>query len=187
MDQALLQALMPLAICVARVADVSLGTMRTVAVVRGRVALASGLGFVEICIWVVAISKVMTSLDNPWNVLGYAAGFSLGNAAGIVVERKLAFGRLVVRVFSRDKGPVLANALRRVGLRVTEFDGRGRDGSVKLLYLMMERVDADAVERIVDRLDPAAFVVVEDLRSANRHLFPATVSLSRWRLALAKK
>jgi len=87
MDLAIPPAVLPFMICGARILDVSLGTLRTVSVVRGRVVLAAVLGFFEVTIWVVAVSKVITSFDNPFNVLGYATGFALGNAVGILIER----------------------------------------------------------------------------------------------------
>lgn len=178
--------LMPLAICLARILDVSLGTLRTVAVVRGRMLAASLLGFCEVSIWVIAASKVITSLTNPLNVIGYAGGFALGNAVGIAIERRLALGELVLRVISRGRGPELAAALREHGFRVTEFDGRGRDGAVTMLYLKVERIDAPAIERLVLDKDPDAFVAVEDLRSSNRHL-PPFLAASRLRFALQRK
>ena len=110
--------MLSLVICCARIVDVSLGTLRTVAVVRGQVMEASALGFFEILIWVLAISKVMTTLDNPLNVIGYAAGFALGNAVGILIEQKLAFaGRVMV---SESPGtawlisPRMASSLRPI-------------------------------------------------------------------------
>ncbi len=48
----------PLFIFLARVTDVSIGTMRTIFVVRGHRMFAAMLGFVEVIIWIVAASIV---------------------------------------------------------------------------------------------------------------------------------
>lgn len=179
--------ILPFVICAARIVDVSLGTLRTVAVVRGRVAVAAILGFFEVGIWVIAISKVMTSLDNPFNVIGYATGYALGNAAGIMIEKKLALGKLVMRLFTRTKGKELAETLRSRGLRVTELDGRGKLGPVMLLFVILDRHDAPAVQHLAESIDPDVFVAIEDSRSANRALYPTMVPTSGWRSFPRKK
>jgi uncharacterized protein YebE (UPF0316 family) len=179
--------ILPFVICAARVVDVSLGTLRTVAVVRGRVTVAAILGFFEVGVWVIAISKVMTSLDNPFNVVGYATGYALGNAVGIMIEKKLALGKLVMRLFTRTKGKELADALRGRGLRVTELDGRGKMGPVMLLYAILDRHDGQAAQDLAESIDPDVFVAVEDSRSANRALYSTMVPPSSWRSFLRRK
>ena len=42
-----------------RIGDVSIGTMRTIAVVNGRVKLSVLLGFFEVIIWILAIGSVI--------------------------------------------------------------------------------------------------------------------------------
>ena len=59
-------------IILARIADVWLGTGRTVAVVNGRKGMALGLGFFEVLSWGVAVSKVVTNLESPIYALAYA-------------------------------------------------------------------------------------------------------------------
>ena len=179
--------LLPFLICLLRIADVTLGTLRTVAHVRGTVVVAPILGFFEVTIWVLAISKVMTTLDNPFNVLGYALGFALGNWVGVTIERKLALGQLVIRIISRIEGETIAAALRERGLRVTEFEGRGSRGPVTLLYVMLERSDAGAVQTLAEEIDPECFVVVEDTTGTNRTLTPTLVPRTGWRSPFKKK
>ena len=43
-----------------RVTDVSMGTVRTIMVLRGMRKVAALIGFVEVSIWVVAVSRVGT-------------------------------------------------------------------------------------------------------------------------------
>jgi uncharacterized protein YebE (UPF0316 family) len=177
---------LPFVICLARIADVSLGTLRTVAVVRGQVLVAAVLGFFEIVIWVLAAGRVLTSLDNPFNVIGYAGGFALGNAVGISIEQKLAIGRVTMRVFTRDHGPDLADALRERGLRVTEIDGRGKLGPVTILYVILERVDVAATQKIVIDIDDDAFIAWDESRRINRLLHPTVAPATGWRSLMRK-
>ena len=65
-------------IFLARVADVTLGTIRIIFVSRGTRVLAAIFGFFEILIWLAAISQIMQNLTNVANYIAYAAGFSRG-------------------------------------------------------------------------------------------------------------
>lgn len=180
-------AWLPLAIFLARITDVSLGTVRTIAVVKGRILIASLLGFVEVLIWVIAVSNVVTRLDQPLNLIAWAAGFAVGNAVGIAIERKLALGDLVMRVISRGEGATIAEKLRNLGQPVTEFEGKGRSGPVQLLYVVMDRVDGDRVERIARSIDPDCVVVSEDVRHASMKLRPMMTPRTDWRSVLKRK
>lgn len=55
-----------------RLCDVSLGTIRMIMITRGMCKWAALTGFVQVTIWVVAVSQVITHLDNVWNILGYS-------------------------------------------------------------------------------------------------------------------
>ena len=82
-------------IFLARVADVTLGTVRTMSIVQGRTKMSFFLGFVEISMWLAVISAVISKIATS-PILGffYALGFSTGNVVGIMIERKLAFGNI---------------------------------------------------------------------------------------------
>jgi uncharacterized protein YebE (UPF0316 family) len=154
-------------IVLARVADVSLGTLRTVAVIHGRKAMALTLGFVEVLIWVTVVSEVLPTVRDNWlNAVAYAFGFATGTYIGIVIEQYFAFGRQIVRVFTRN-GAVMAEALRGRGHVVTEFEGKGRDGPVAMLFVETERRDAHDVVRIARTLDINCFYTIGDIREAS--------------------
>ena len=153
-----------LIIVLARIADVTLGTLRTVAVVNGRRSFAWMLGFFEVLIWILVVSNVIQTInESRIYPVAYALGFALGNFIGITIEGRIGFGEQVVRVFSR-KGDELAKVLRDEGFRVTEFDGRGRDGPVQMLFIEVTRRSAPGVLSRVRALDPHCFYVVDDIR-----------------------
>jgi uncharacterized protein YebE (UPF0316 family) len=186
MDASIPSYLFPVIICCARIIDVSLGTLRTVSVVRGRVAAAAVLGFFEISLWLLAASKVLSELDNIRKALGYALGYALGNVVGITIERKLAMGQLALRLVSRRRGTDVALALREHGFSVTEFSGRGMSGPVTLLYAIVERADLSAARQLAQQADPEIFIAVDDIHAINRALYPTHVPATGWR-AIVKK
>ena len=84
--------ILPLLIFLARIADVSIGTIRIVMVAKGQKMIAPILGFFEVLIWLLAISKIMQNLDNWVCYVAYGAGFATGNYIGMIIEEKLAMG-----------------------------------------------------------------------------------------------
>ncbi len=159
--------LMCVLIVLARIADVSLGTIRTIVVVQGRRTLAFVLGFFELLIWVSIVSRVILHLhEQPVYAVAYALGFALGNYVGMTIENRLALGRQVVRVITRQ-GPELAAALRENGLVVTQFDGYGRDGPVEELLVEVERKAVPQVIRLARGRDPKCYYMVDDVRLAS--------------------
>lgn len=155
----------PLLIFCLRVVDVSLGTMRTVLMVRGHRVAAPALSFFEILVWLVAAGAAVKNLASPLHAVGYAAGFAAGTACGLWIEEKLALGVATVQAFSREPHPELADALRSEGYGVTRVTGEGREGSVSILSTVVRRRHVDDVIERIEAADPDAFVTVyEDTR-----------------------
>ena len=103
--------LVSLGIIAARLVDVSIGVVRTVAIVQGHKGRAFVLAFIEVLVWVLVVSKViLTVQDHPWYAIPYALGFALGNWLGMVVEARMASGHSVVRVFTRKGDEMAAHA-----------------------------------------------------------------------------
>jgi uncharacterized protein YebE (UPF0316 family) len=156
-----------------RVGDMSLDTVRVLFVMRGRKKLAWILGFFQSLIFVIAISSVLTHLNNPLNVIGYAAGFATGNVVGILIEERLAIGHILLTIISSTRGASIADHLRSSGFGVTEVGARGKDGAVSVLHCSVMRKDIDNVETIILETDPQAFTTSGDVRSVRRGFWRA--------------
>jgi len=157
-----------LAMCVvisgARVCDISLDTVRTVAIIQGRRLFGAILGFVEALIYIAVVAGVLLNIrDHPEYMLAYAFGFAAGTYLGIAIEQRLAFGEQLISVFTRCNGEMTA-ALREEGFRVTEVGGEGRDGAVTILYIQVARHETKRLLRRARELDEACFLVVNDVR-----------------------
>lgn len=155
-------------IFLARVADVSLDTLRMVQVIRGHRALAWVLGFLQVLIWIFAVAHVMKHITEPAYAISYALGFATGNFLGITIERWLAHGDQVIRVFTTAAaGDAMAHRLRGHGYGVTVFDGRGKDGPVAQLFIEATRRRVSEAARLARQMDPACFYVIDDVRVAS--------------------
>jgi len=159
-------------IVLARIADVSLGTLRTVCVIYGRRGASWILGFFEVLIWIFVVSRVITQAQQePLYAVFYAIGFATGNFIGITIEQRLAYGQQVVRVFTRQ-GHAVAEALRNLNFRVTELDGRGREGPVSVLFIGTERKRSPLIIRTARSIDAQCFYVIDDVRISSAANIP---------------
>src|SRR5690606_19393935 len=105
----------PLLIFLARLCDVSLGTVRIIFVSKGYKTFAACIGFFEVLIWILAISNVMQRLDNWVYYVAYAAGFATGNYVGMLLDEKMAIGYEMIRVITKAEANELVQVLRNEG------------------------------------------------------------------------
>jgi uncharacterized protein YebE (UPF0316 family) len=151
-----------------RVCDVTLGTMRTLSIVKGHIAISVVLGFFEVMIWIVAVSQVIVRLhESWWLALAWAGGFATGSAVGIMVERELALGTSVVRILSAEHGDEIAETLRSQGHPASTFAGEGPHGPVSLVYAMAPRRHARDMLRSARSIDPDLLYVSEPAHESN--------------------
>jgi uncharacterized protein YebE (UPF0316 family) len=151
-----------------RVINQSLDTLRVMMMLRGRKLASWVLGFAETAIFVIALSSVITGLNNVLNIIAYSAGFATGNTLGMWVEDRLAIGHINLRIVSPKRGSALVDRLRKAGFGVTEIPARGKDGTVSLLNLSVLRKEVDEVQELVESVDKTAFITSEEMRPLRR-------------------
>ena len=156
-----------------RVIELSLDTIRVLMVMRGRKGPAWLLGFVQATIFVFAISYVLSGLDNPINMLGYAAGFATGTVVGMYIEERLAIGHIQMSIVSPRRGSAIAEKMRAEGYAVTEIPAKGKDGMVTMLSCSVLRRNVDKVRQIVNQADSTAFITAEEVRPVRRGFWRA--------------
>jgi uncharacterized protein YebE (UPF0316 family) len=134
--------------------------------------LAPFIGFFEIVIWLFAIGQIMRNLNDPACYVAFAAGFTLGNFLGVMIEKRLGFGSVLVRVITGKDPADLTEGLRAAGYGVTSIDGQGATGPVKVVFTVIKRKELGNVVGIVKGFDPKAFYSVDDLQSAAAGVSP---------------
>lgn len=162
----------PLLIFLARAVDVTLGTVRIILMSRGHRGVAPLVGFVEILIWLVALSQVMQHLDRPINYLAFAAGFAIGTWAGIWLEGKLALGLVAVRAIASDDARGLIEALSKADFGVTSFAAEGVHGRVRLIFTVIRRRELRRVMELIEHYEPKSFISISDVRQAQEGVLP---------------
>jgi uncharacterized protein YebE (UPF0316 family) len=163
--------LLPLFIFVARIIDVSLGTLRIIFVTKGMRKVAPLVGFFEVLVWLLAISRIMQDLDNWVCYLAYAGGFATGNFIGMYLEERLAIGHEMIRVITRKNATSLIDDLRTRGYGVTSVKAQGIEGDVAVIYIIAKRSMISEVLDEINRFNPRALYTVESIKYVNKEIF----------------
>ncbi|MCB9451306.1 MAG: DUF2179 domain-containing protein [Anaerolineaceae bacterium] len=148
-----------------RVLNNALGTVRIVIITRQQRLLAATLAFIEALIFAVVIANVVKDLSNILNLLAYCGGFAVGGYVGMGIEARFITSYVTATVISAAQGHEIALALREAGFGVTETLGEGRDGAVTLLRCVFNRREVGDLMAIVRKIEPDAFISVEEARA----------------------
>lgn len=168
--------ILPLLIFLARILDVSIGTMRIILIGKGYRIYAALLGFVEVFIWILAIGQIMQNLTNILNYFAYALGFSAGTYIGMVIEQKISIGKVVLRIVTRREATELLEHLIIEDYHITTADAEGRFGDVKIIFMVLPRKMLKKVIGIINRFNPRAFYTIEDVRFVNEYPHPKHIN-----------
>jgi len=162
----------PFLIFIARITDVSIGTVRLIFISRGYKYLAPIVGFFEVLIWILAISQIMKNLSNPVCYIAYAGGFATGNFVGMLIAEKLSLGVVMIRVITQNDSSTLVNYLKSADYGVTTLDGQGTAGEVKLVFTIVPRREAESVVSLINKFNPQAFYSIEEVGTVKEGVFP---------------
>lgn len=162
--------LLPLLIIIARIFDVSLNTLRIIYISKGFKAIVPILGFFEVFIWLLAVSRILNDLDNWIAFLAYPLGFALGNYIGMKIEERLAIGVELIRIITKKDPGQLIVALREAGFSVTAVAAEGSRGEVGILYSIINRKSLSNYVQLIKEFNPNAFYTIEDVRFVSKHL-----------------
>jgi len=164
--------ILPILIFIARLTDVSLGTLRIMFISRGLKYLAPIIAFVEINIWLLAIGQIIMNIGNIACAVAYAAGFALGNLLGITIEERISIGMVLLRIITKHDAEKLVDSLKEEEYGVTIHDAEGLNGKVKIIFAVIRRKDIRKTLNRIEQVHPHAFYTVEDVRSVGEAVLP---------------
>ena len=145
-------------IFLSRVLDVTMGTFRVQMIVRRKKLIAGVLGFFEVLIFILIVSKIIQDIGNWLNVIAYCGGFAIGNIVGIYISEKIYKEIISVGIISRNKWQGIEEKLREEGFGVTRNVGYGKDGEVQILKVICERNYFPKVRDIAFEHDSKVFI-----------------------------
>jgi uncharacterized protein YebE (UPF0316 family) len=164
--------LAPTLVFIAGLVYLSVDSLRVMFLSRGMKVFSSALGFIEVLVFILGISQVLSNLQRWDVVLAYAAGFACGNGLGILIEERLAVGHVLVRIVTRSKAPDLLKHLGARGYGVTSVDGTGNTGRVRIIFTITRRRNLRSLQKSLQAVQPDAFISVADVRNVTNRSYP---------------
>ncbi len=158
--------LLPFLIFLARITDVSINTIRIIYVLGGRRLTATILGFFESFIWLMAIRQIFEHLDNWICYVAYPGGFATGIFVGMIIEERIAYGKVIVRIITRKDVNDLIGYLNKKRFRYTHVNAEGPDGKENLVFTVLERESLEILLYKLKDILPTAFYTVEKVNRA---------------------
>ena len=155
-----------LAICGAKVTEISIQSIKTVCMVKGERKLAALLGFVECLVWGFVISSVISSLSsNVWLLLSYCVGYASGLFLGSIIESKIALGTSNIQIMVDEHHVVVVeDYLKSNGHGFTIIDGRGSKATMHLIIMVLARKDVKRTMREIRQMcDGDVFMVSSEI------------------------
>ena len=159
--------ILPILVFMARIIDVSIGTIRVIFIMHGNRKLAPFLGFFESFIWLVAISQIIQNVDNMVSYVAFAGGFATGTYVGILIEEKLALGNVLVRIITRKNANELIEYLTEKEIQFTNVPAHGRYGPVNVLFTVIKRQHLNDTLVAIKQYNPNAFYTIEQIRGVS--------------------
>ena len=158
--------ILPFLIFLARICDVSINTVRIIYMLGGRRVTATLLGFFEAFIWLMAIRQIFAHLDNWLCYVAYPAGFAGGIFVGMIIEERIAYGKVVVRIITRKDTSEFLSYLNTQKIRFTKLQAYGPDGDESVIFGVLDRERLEAVLNKLKAIVPTAFYTVEGVKAA---------------------
>jgi uncharacterized protein YebE (UPF0316 family) len=172
--------ILPLLIFLARILDVSIGTMRIIYVSRGHKILAPILAMFEVLIWLIAIGQIMQNLTSVHLYLAYSGGYAAGNYIGMYLEEKLAVGHVFLRVITGEKVDEVIELLKQYGNGVTSNKASSATGEVTIIFSIIKRKYLDEITGKIRKINPDVFYSVGDVKSISNEPFLYTTRKKRF-------
>jgi uncharacterized protein YebE (UPF0316 family) len=176
--------ILPLLIFLARIIDVSMDTIRMIFISRGFKKFAPTIGFFQVLVWIITITRIMANLENWTCYIAYAAGFAAGNLTGMTIEERLAIGIELIRVVTRRKADQLINSLKDHNYPITSVDATGLYGDVAVLFIVVKRKQMKEVLDLIRQHNPRAFYTIEDIRFVSKTLPYDLTDKNEWERVL---
>lgn len=151
-------------IFISRIVDVTLGTLRTMFVVKGNKILSSLIAFVEVFIWFYAARVALVNTDfSIFIAIFYSLGYATGTYLGTLLNELLIDGIYNIQVISStiDSKDILKIRGNNFGVSVLKtIDNK------KILYLSISKKRYRECIKLIRVLDKDSFIVVNDAKVA---------------------
>ncbi len=159
--------LLCLKIFLARICDVSIGTFRTVLIVKSKNLAATIAAFLEVLIWfLIAREALNTEITSIFIPLSYAGGYAAGTYIGLLLSKQLIDGLVGVQVVINKCDDTIIKEIRKHGYAVSVIPLQYQKDKDKkaMLYMQINKKKLDDLTDLIKKLDNDAFITVNETK-----------------------
>lgn len=159
--------LLCLKIFLARIFDVSLGTIRTVLTVKGKILYASLVGFSEVLVWFLVVREALSTEEKGILIaISYALGYATGTFIGGKLSDKYIVTPVTVQVITSSD---ITNALailknNHYGCSIIDVTGYDKEVMKKMIVIETTSKRMKELKRLIMKIDSQAFVIVNETK-----------------------
>ena len=157
-----------LKIFLARIVDVSLGTIRTVLVVKGKNITPAIVAFFEVLIWFFAAREALNrELNSILIPIFYAGGYATGTYVGTYISNNWVNGLIGVQaIINENKESNMLREIRNKGFGVSVVKLKNPYNNIKkdMLIIQLNKNKLKKLTSVIRKNDPDAFVVINETK-----------------------
>lgn len=160
-------------IFLARIFDVSLGTLRTIFFVKGKTVIASSIAFFEVLIWfVVARQALNIDINSIWIPVSYALGYATGTLIGSFISNNYVSGLISIQVITQADNKELINSIRDSGYGLSIVDLKNDYDSVKreMYIIEVKKKSLKSLISLIKKFDASSFIMINETKIAQNGL-----------------
>ena len=144
----------------ARILDVSINTIRTTFVLRGKTLIVAILAFLEITIWFLVARTALNTELNWFIVLSYSGGYTMGTIIGTIITNKYIKTNMELIVISNKIRSTKKIKDNNYGVTILNKD---KNKIVLLIETNKKRIDN--LTTLLNKLDKNAFITIKETRT----------------------
>ncbi|MBQ8552541.1 MAG: DUF2179 domain-containing protein [Clostridia bacterium] len=155
-----------LLVCVAKIVEITIQSLKTCMMVKGQRLKAAALGFVECTIWGLVISTIIGTLgDDLFLLLFYCVGYATGLFLGSTLENKIALGTSNLQLITdKENTEKIIEYLKERNKGYTVFDGQGSVDRMNMVFIVLARKDTKKTLKEIRAIcDDKVFVVASEV------------------------
>lgn len=144
----------------ARILDVSLNTIRTTFVIKGKTFIVALIAFVEITIWLLVARTAINVELNLWIVISYSGGYTMGTILGTTFINKFVKTNMELIVISTKIKNTKKIKDKNFGVSILN-----KDKNKTILLIETNKKRLYELTTLLKKLDNEAFITIKETKT----------------------
>lgn len=148
-----------------RLIDVTLSTMQTMLLVKGKRGFATIIGFIDVFIWFIVVREALsTDIQSLWIAFAYAGGYAAGTFTGSSLAKRVIKGTVGVQVITKNEKNKVIEAIKQSGFSATYVECKGihEEDTNYLIGAQVNNKKLKEFKELVTSIDKNAFITVTE-------------------------